>query len=99
MREQAVDKDSRGNRREIVGIVASTSMDKTIVVRVERRFRHRLYGKVIRRTNKFMAHDERNECTVGDVVRLRESRPLSRRKRWRLVEVLSKGSGPVEGRA
>lgn len=87
------DRHSRGIRRDIVGVVVSASHDKTIVVRVERRFRHPLYGKVLRRTTKFTAHDERNECKMGDVVKLRESRPLSRRKRWRLVEVLSKESG------
>ena len=81
----------KGKRKELVGIVTSAaSMDKTIVVRVERRFRHSLYGKVIRRASKFTAHDERNECAVGDKVKLRESRPLSKKTRWRLVEVLSK---------
>ncbi len=81
----------KGKRKELVGIVTSAaSMDKTIVVRVERRFRHVLYGKVIRRASKFAAHDERNECAVGDKVKLRESRPLSKKKRWRLVEVLSR---------
>jgi len=87
----------RGKRRELVGVVTSTSMDKTVVVRVERRFRHPFYGKVVRRTNKFVAHDERNECGVGDTVRLRESRPLSKAKRWRLVEVLSK-AGSAAGK-
>lgn len=80
----------------MVGVVTSVAMDKTIVVRVERRFRHQLYGKVIRRTRKFVAHDERNQCAVGDTVRVRESRPLSRTKRWRLVEVLRKAGGAVE---
>jgi len=80
----------------LVGVVTSVAMDKTIVVRVERRFRHQLYGKVIRRTRKFVAHDERNQCAVGDTVRVRESRPLSRTKRWRLVEVLRKAGGAVE---
>ena len=86
----------KGKRKELVGIVTSTAMDKTIVVRVERRFRHSLYGKVMRRTRKFVAHDERNECAVGDTVRVRESRPLSKTKRWRLVEVLPKAGGSVE---
>jgi small subunit ribosomal protein S17 len=80
----------------LVGIVTSTSMDKTIVVRVERRFKHPFYGKVVRRTSKFKAHDERNQCGVGDMVRVRESRPLSRTKRWRLVEVLAKAGASVE---
>ena len=80
----------------MVGVVTSTSMDKTIVVRVERRFKHPFYGKVVRRTSKFKAHDERNQCSVGDKVRVRESRPLSRTKRWRLVEVLVKAGASVE---
>ena len=80
----------------MVGVVTSASMDKTIVVRVERRFRHQVYGKVIRRTRKFVAHDERNQCAVGDTVRVRESRPLSRTKRWRLVEVLQEAGEAVE---
>jgi small subunit ribosomal protein S17 len=71
-------------------------MDKTIVVRVERRVRHAFYGKVVRRTSTFKAHDERNGCSVGDKVRIRESRPLSRTKRWRLVEVLAKAGASVE---
>ena len=79
-----------GRRKELVGVVTSASMDKTIVVRVERRFRHPLYGKVMRRVKKFVAHDERNECAVGDTVKVRESRPLSKTKRWHLVEVLSR---------
>ena len=86
----------KGNRKELIGVVTSASMDKTIVVRVERRFRHKLYGKVMRRTRKFVAHDERNQCAVGDTVRVRESRPLSKTKRWRLVEVLPKAGGSVE---
>jgi small subunit ribosomal protein S17 len=86
----------KGKRKELVGVVTSTAMDKTIVVRVERRFRHSLYGKVMRRTRKFVAHDERSECAVGDTVKVRESRPLSKTKRWRLVEVLPKAGGSVE---
>ena len=86
----------KGNRKELIGVVTSASTDKTIVVSVERRFRHQLYGKVMRRTRKFVAHDERNQCAVGDTVRVRESRPLSKTKRWRLVEVLPKAGGSVE---
>lgn len=90
----------KGKRKELVGVVTSaSSMDKTIVVRVERRFKHPLYGKVIRRANKFVAHDERNECAVGDTVKLRESRPLSKTKRWRLVEVLSRVGERAENEA
>jgi small subunit ribosomal protein S17 len=83
-------------KKELIGVVTSTSMDKSIVVRVERRFRHPRYGKVVRRSKKFVAHDERNQCSAGDTVRLRESRPLSKTKCWRLAEVLAKVSGPAE---
>ena len=86
----------RRTRKELVGVVTSAKMDKTVVVRVERRFRHPLYGKVIRRTRKFVAHDERNQCAVGDTVRVRESRPLSKTKRWRLVEVVPKAGASAE---
>ncbi|HIA48897.1 MAG TPA: 30S ribosomal protein S17 [Candidatus Hydrogenedentes bacterium] len=78
----------RGHRKERVGLVVSNKMDKTITVAVERRMQHPLYKKVIRRTRKFHAHDESNTCNIGDTVRIRESRPLSKLKRWRLVEVV-----------
>ena len=78
----------RGHQKERVGLVVSDKMDKTIVVAVERRMQHPLYKKVIRRTKKFHAHDETNKCNIGDLVRIRESRPLSKTKRWRLVEVV-----------
>ena len=65
-------------------------MDKTIVVAVEEQLRHPAYGKIIKRTNKFKAHDENNQCSIGDVVEIMETRPLSREKRWRLVEILQK---------
>ena len=78
----------RGPRKERVGLVVSNKMDKTITVAVERRMQHPLYKKVIRRTKKFHAHDESNACNIGDLVRIRESRPLSKLKRWRLVEVV-----------
>lgn len=80
--------EERGHQKERVGLVVSDKMDKTITVAVERRMQHPLYKKVIRRTKKFHAHDETNECNVGDLVRIRESRPLSKTKRWRLVEVV-----------
>jgi len=76
--------------RGLVGRVVSDKMDKTVVVRVERLHRHRLYQKVVRARKKYMAHDEQNACGVGDVVRIVESRPLSRRKRWVVVEILEK---------
>lgn len=80
----------RGNRKVLVGKVISNKMDKTIVVAVEEQLRHPAYGKIIKRTNKFKAHDENNQCSIGDVVEIMETRPLSREKRWRLVEILQK---------
>jgi small subunit ribosomal protein S17 len=73
-----------------VGTVVSDKMDKTIVVNVETRMPHPLYGKIVRRSKRYMAHDEDNQCRVGDLVRIMETRPLSRNKRWRLVEVVEK---------
>lgn len=80
----------RGNRKVRVGKVVSNKMDKTIVVAVEEQLRHPAYGKIIKRTNKFKAHDENNQCSIGDVVEIMETRPLSRDKRWRLVQILQK---------
>lgn len=77
-------------RKELVGRVASDKMDKTVVVVVKRTTRHRLYGKVLRRAKKYKAHDERNECRIGDQVRIIESRPLSREKRWQVIEILDR---------
>ncbi|MBI2723914.1 MAG: 30S ribosomal protein S17 [Chloroflexi bacterium] len=73
------------------GIVISNKMDKTVVVRIDRQKRHRLYGKSIKVTQRYKAHDEKNECRLGDIVRISETRPLSREKRWRVVEVVTKG--------
>ncbi|MCX6600639.1 MAG: 30S ribosomal protein S17 [bacterium] len=81
---------ARGLRKTRVGMVVSNKMRKTIVVAVERRVKDPLYKKYIRRTNKFMAHDENNECQIGDRVRITETRPLSKRKRWRLVAIVEK---------
>jgi small subunit ribosomal protein S17 len=81
---------TRGNRKGREGLVVSDKMDKTVVVAVEDRVKHPLYGKVIRRTSKVKAHDEANTAGVGDRVRLMETRPLSATKRWRLVEILEK---------
>jgi small subunit ribosomal protein S17 len=78
----------RPGQKTIVGVVVSDKMDKTVVVAVERTRRHRLYGKTLRRTNRYKAHDENNVCKLGDTVRLVETRPLSREKRWRVVEIL-----------
>ncbi|NOX36122.1 MAG: 30S ribosomal protein S17 [Calditrichaeota bacterium] len=80
----------RGIRKTRVGVVVSDKMDKTVVVAVERLVKHPLYKKYIKRTKKFKAHDERNECQVGDKVKIMETRPLSKTKRWRVVEILEK---------
>ena len=80
----------RGQRRSFEGRVVSNKMEKTIVVSVERRIKNPLYGKIVTRTTKLMAHDEKNECGVGDFVRIMETRPLSRNKRYRLVQVIQK---------
>lgn len=77
------------NVKEFVGVVVSDKMDKTVVVAVERKMAHPLYGKQIKKTKKFHAHDEENKCKVGDIVRIRESRPLSKLKRWVVVEILN----------
>lgn len=80
----------RNLRKIRVGLVTSNKMDKTITVSVERRLRHPMYGKFVKKTKKFHAHDENNECGIGDVVRIMETRPLSKLKRWRLVQVVEK---------
>jgi small subunit ribosomal protein S17 len=80
----------RADRKIREGLVVSDKMDKTIVVAVEDRFKHALYGKVVRRTNKLKAHDENNEAGIGDRVLIMETRPLSATKRWRVVEILEK---------
>jgi small subunit ribosomal protein S17 len=80
----------RGNRKVRVGVVVSNKMDKTIVVAIETRVKHKLYGKYIKRTTKLKAHDEENICQVGDRVKVMETRPLSRHKRWRLVEIIER---------
>ena len=82
----------RGNRKERVGEVISNKMAKTIVVRVERRFPHPHYQKVVTAYSKFYAHDEKNEAKIGDRVRISESRPLSKLKRWRLIEVVERNT-------
>ncbi len=79
-----------GEKKELVGIVTSDKMDKSVVVTVETTFMHPLYKKTVKRRKKYMAHDEKNECKVGDRVRILESRPLSARKRWRVVEIIER---------
>lgn len=80
----------RNNRKTRIGKVVSDKMEKTIVVAIETLVRHPLYGKSIKRTTKFKAHDENNECKIGDKVKIMETRPLSKDKRWRLVEIIEK---------
>ena len=82
--------EQRTIRKERVGVVVSDKMDKTIVVEVRPRVKHPLYGKIMNRTTKFKAHDENNECGIGDTVRVMETRPLSKDKNWRLVEIVEK---------
>jgi len=77
-------------RKTRIGVVSSNKMTKTITVAVERKVKHPIYGKFVKKTTKFHAHDEKNECTVGDVVKIMETRPLSKTKRWRLVEIVEK---------
>ena len=82
--------ESRNLRKTRIGVVTSNKMTKTITVAVERKVKHPIYGKFVKKTTKFHAHDEKNECSIGDVVRIMETRPLSKTKRWRLVEVIEK---------
>jgi small subunit ribosomal protein S17 len=80
----------RNLRKTRIGVVKSNKMNKTITVTVERKVKHPIYGKFVKKTTSFHAHDEKNECTIGDVVRIMESRPLSKTKRWRMVEIVEK---------
>lgn len=80
----------RNLRKTMIGIVVSDKMDKTIVVAVETSVRHKVYGKIVKRTYKLKAHDETNECKTGDKVKVMETRPLSKDKRWRVVEIIEK---------
>ena len=80
----------RGLRKTRVGVVVSDKMDKTVVIEIRERVKHPLYGKIMNRTLKIKAHDEKNECGIGDTVRVMETRPLSKDKRWRLVEIIEK---------
>jgi len=82
--------EQRALRKEKIGVVSSNKMTNSIVVTVERKVKHPIYGKFIRKTEKFMAHDQDNTCGIGDTVRIMETRPLSKNKRWRLVEILEK---------
>ena len=80
----------RNLRKTRIGIISSNKADKTITVAVERKVKHPIYGKFVKKTTKFHAHDEKNECAIGDVVKIMETRPLSKTKRWRLVEIVEK---------
>src|SRR5256885_16107270 len=90
---ETVKKQPRHQRK--VGVVVSNKMDKTIVVAVESLKKHRIYKRRYKQTKRFYAHDEENTCQIGDMVRIEESRPLSRMKRWRLIEIIKRGSGIV----
>ncbi len=81
---------NRNLRKERIGLVVSNKMDKSITVAVQRKLKHPMYGKFIGKTTKFMAHDEKNECGIGDTVKIMETRPLSKQKRWRLLEVIER---------
>ena len=81
---------TRNLRKTMIGTVTSNKMDKTVVVAVERKVRHDVYGKIVKRTYKLKAHDENNDCNIGDKVKVMETRPLSKDKRWRVVEVVEK---------
>lgn len=82
--------EERNLRKSKVGVVTSNAMEKSISVSVERRLRHPIYGKFVKKSSKFMAHDEENACNVGDVVRITETRPISKNKNWRLVEIIER---------
>lgn len=87
----------RGRQQEVTGEVVSDKMDKTISVKIFRRVRHEKYGKFLKKTSVFKAHDEKNEAKTGDVVRIQMTRPLSKTKRWRLMEVVERGTAELEG--
>ena len=82
--------DGSGRRKTLTGVVMSDVNDKTVVIKVERRFSHPKYGKMVRKSKRFMAHDKDNSCSVGDMVRITESRPISKLKRWRVSEIIEK---------
>ena len=87
------------NKKTMMGVVVSTKMDKTVVVRVERRFAHPVFKKVVKTTKKFKVHDEKNECVKGDFIRVQETRPLSKEKRWRLLGVVAREKTLVSEKA
>lgn len=82
--------ENRNLRKERIGLVVSNKMDKSIVITVERKVKHPIYGKFVKKSTKFMAHDEKNDCNIGDTVKIMETKPLSKNKCWRLVEILER---------
>ncbi len=80
----------RNSRKERIGVVVSNKMDKSVTVKVERKVKHDMYSKIMKKTTKLMAHDEKNECNEGDTIKIMETRPLSKNKRWRLVEIIER---------
>ena len=80
----------RNLRKERTGVVVSNKMDKSVVIQITRKVKHPIYGKIVKKTSKFMAHDEKNDCNIGDTVRIMETRPLSKDKCWRLVEIIER---------
>ena len=82
--------DDQVNKKPMTGVVVSNKMDKTVVIKVERRFSHPVFKKVVKTTKKYKVHDEKNECLEGDLVRIQETRPLSKEKRWRLLGIISR---------
>ncbi|HRN40900.1 MAG: 30S ribosomal protein S17 [Flavobacteriales bacterium] len=82
--------ENRNLRKERIGLVVSNKMDKSIVISVERKVKHPIYGKFVKTTAKFMAHDEKNDCNIGDTVKIMETKPLSKNKCWRLVEIIER---------
>ncbi|HEY9082978.1 MAG: 30S ribosomal protein S17 [Vicingaceae bacterium] len=82
--------ENRNLRKERIGLVVSNKMDKSVVISVERKVKHEIYGKFVKKSTKFMAHDEKNDCNIGDKVKIMETKPLSKNKCWRLVEIIER---------
>ncbi|MCW8896995.1 MAG: 30S ribosomal protein S17 [Flavobacteriales bacterium] len=82
--------ENRNLRKERIGLVVSNKMDKSVVITVERKVKHEIYGKFVKKSTKFMAHDEKNDCNIGDKVKIMETKPLSKNKCWRLVEIIER---------
>ena len=90
--------DDQVNKKTMTGVVVSNKMDKTVVVKVERRFSHPVFKKVVKTTKKYKVHDEKNECLEGDFIRIQETRPLSKEKRWRLLGIISRDKSLMSGK-